>query len=157
DTKADTEAPTSELPPTEDANPANRSSPVRYQLGAVIGRGGMGEVLTARDEQLGRPVAIKRLRGQASSQAGGTRVFREARIEGRLEHPAVVPVHELGEDASGQPFFAMRRLTGVTLAEVLAKLAVHDPAVTEQFTQQRLLRAFADVCLAIEFAHTRGV
>jgi serine/threonine protein kinase len=153
DTKL-TEQPASTIPPTEDAN---RSLPVRYRLGAVLGRGGMGEVLTARDEQLGRPVAIKRLRAQTSSPAGVTRFLREARIQGRLEHPSIVPVHELGEDVGGQPFFAMRQLTGVTLADVLAELAVNDPGTTREFTQQRLLRAFADVCLAIEFAHTRGV
>jgi len=135
------------------------SENTRYKLGAVLGRGGMGEVLTARDEQLGRPVAIKRLRAQAAASSPGAvmRFVREARIQGRLEHPAVVPVHELGADGSGQPFFAMRQLTGVTLEDVLARLGVDEPRAQREFTQQRLLRAFADVCLAIEFAHTRGV
>jgi len=85
------------------------------------------------------------------------RFLREARIQGRLEHPAVVPVHELGADSSGLPFFAMQQLTGVTLEDVLARLGVEEPRAQKEFTQQRLLRAFAEVCLAIEFAHTRGI
>ena len=125
----------------------------RYLVGAPIGQGGMGEIVSARDEQIGRAVAIKRLRlGQPSLDAT-TRFLREAQIQGRLEHPAVVPVHEMCRDHHGQPFFVMKQLTGVTLADVLADRI---PA-TQIFTRQRLLRAFAEVCLAIEFAHSRGV
>src|SRR5437867_3219354 len=93
-----------------DLNPATHeaiSSP-RYKLGAVLGRGGMGEVLSARDEQLGRAVAIKRLRERASND-GVTRFLREARIQARLDHPAVVPVHELWDDGRGQPCFVMKQ------------------------------------------------
>jgi serine/threonine-protein kinase len=128
----------------------------RYVIGDVLGQGGMGEVLSARDEQIGRPVAIKRLRVENPSPEIMTRFLREARIQGRLEHPAVVPVHELWTDG-GQPFFVMKQLTGTTLADVIPRLALRDKRATEDFTLQRLLRAFADVCLAIEFAHTRRV
>ncbi|HEY5950756.1 MAG TPA: serine/threonine-protein kinase [Kofleriaceae bacterium] len=128
----------------------------RYRIGDVLGQGGMGEVLSARDEQIGRPVAIKRLRVENPSPEIMARFLREARIQGRLEHPAVVPVHELWNEG-GQPFFVMKQLTGTTLADVVPKLARKDPRATEEFTLQRLLRAFSDVCLAIEFAHTRGV
>lgn len=119
-----------------------------YQLGAVIGRGGMGEVVLARDERIGRDVAVKRMRVAPTADAV-TRFLREARIQARLEHPAIVPVHEIGQDAAGQPFFTMKRLAGVNLAELLA--ATPTPA------RQRLLRAFAEVCSADEFAHARGV
>ena len=123
------------------------SGAARYRLGAAIGAGGMGEVLAARDEQLGREVAIKRLRAREPSERQVTRFLHEARIQGRLDHPAIVPVHELGQDADGLPFFAMKKLAGTTLHEVLAGGAA----------RPRLLRAFADVCLAIEFAHVHGV
>ena len=129
----------------------------RYTLGPVLGRGGMGEVFSAIDEQIGRPVAIKRLRMTEPSRDALTRFLREARIQGRLEHPAIVPVHELWKDDMGRPFFVMKQLAGVTLGDVLGKLAVGSPDAQKQFSRQRLLRAFADVCLAIEFAHTRGV
>jgi eukaryotic-like serine/threonine-protein kinase len=130
---------------------------LRYRVDDVLGRGGMGEVLSARDEQIGRSVAIKRLRIQSPSDQVVARFLREARIQGRLEHPAVVPVHELVDAQGGPPFFVMKQLTGTTLADVLPLLAISDPQTAEKFTLQQLLRAFIDVCLAIEFAHTRGI
>jgi serine/threonine-protein kinase len=129
----------------------------RYKIGDVLGQGGMGEVLSARDEQIGRPVAIKRLRVENPSPEVLARFLREARIQGRLEHPAVVPVHELLTEQGEQPFFVMTQLQGTTLADIVPKLATRDKRTLEEYTLQRLLRAFADVCLAIEFAHTRRV
>ncbi len=123
----------------------------RYRLGASIARGGMGEIVAAHDIQIGRDVAIKRLLTDEPTPIALARFLREARIQGRLEHPAIVPVHELAHDADGQPYFVMKKLSGTTLKEVLRD---NDRG---KFTRQRLLRAFADVCLAIEFAHTRGV
>ena len=122
----------------------------RYEVGAQLGRGGMGEVVAARDDQLGREVAIKRMRVKTPTEKAMLRFEREARIQGRLDHPAIPPVHELGRDRDGLPFFAMKKLTGTTLAQILAK---PDPV---KYPRQRLLRALADACLAIEFAHTRG-
>jgi eukaryotic-like serine/threonine-protein kinase len=121
--------------------------PVGYDLRERLGRGGMGEVFLARDQRIGREVAIKRMHGKASPKAIA-RFLREARIQARLDHPAVVPVHELGIDDDGRPFFTMKRLSGKTLAETL---------VDEGVATQRLLRAFVEVCLAIELAHARGV
>src|SRR5262245_291112 len=72
-----------------------------YALGAVLGRGGMGEVISATDERIGRPVAIKRMRG--SDPQSVARFIREAKIQARLDHPAIVPVHEIGQDADGKP------------------------------------------------------
>jgi eukaryotic-like serine/threonine-protein kinase len=129
----------------------------RYKMGDMLGRGGMGEVVSARDEQIGRDVAIKRLRDGTPTRVQQALFLREARIQGRLGHPAVVPVHELRRDARGQPFFVMRQLEGITLSEVIKKLAAGDRDAEQRYPRQRLLRAFAEVCLAIEFAHTRGV
>ena len=130
------------------APPVGRTAatlPDRYVEGRLLGAGGMGEVVLATDRQLGREVAIKRMRMAATPEAM-SRFVREAKIQGRLDHPAIVPVHELANDADGQPFFVMKRLAGATLAEGRAR-----------FTRQKLLRAFADVCFAIEFAHSRGI
>ena len=118
-----------------------------YEVGEVIGRGGMGEVLAARDVRIDREVAIKRMRGDQPSPELVARFLREARIQARLDHPAIVPVHELGSDEHGQPYFTMKRLAGTTLAHRLA---------TGE-TQQRMLRAFGDVCSAIAFAHARRI
>ena len=124
----------------------------RYRVARRIGKGGMGEVMAARDEQVGRDVAIKRMRAAAPSERAIQRFLREASIQGRLEHPAIVPVHEIGRDEDGLPFFVMKKLTGTTLGKVIA-----DPAQRQSFPRQRVLRAFAEVCLAVELAHVRGI
>src|SRR6185503_5090509 len=72
--------------------------PPGYELGKPIGRGGMGEVLTAYDQRIGREVAIKRMRGPKPSDDAVMRFMREARIQARLDHPAIVPVHDIGAD-----------------------------------------------------------
>ena len=124
----------------------------RYELGDLLGQGGMGEVLCARDRQIGREVAVKRIRAVSPSAEQLARFVREALLQGRLEHPAVVPVHDLAVDAQGQPFFVMKRLNGVAMSDILQTAAVDDHA-----KRRRLLRAFADVCLAVEFAHSKGI
>jgi len=124
----------------------------RYRLVRRIGKGGMGEVLAARDEQVGRDVAIKRMRAAAPGERAIRRFLREASIQGRLEHPAIVPVHEIGHDDDGLPFFVMKKLSGTTLGKILG-----DPVLRARIGLQRLLRGFAEVCLAIELAHVRGI
>jgi eukaryotic-like serine/threonine-protein kinase len=133
------------------------TSLLRFKLGVLLGKGGMGEVMSARDDVLGRSVAIKRMRADKPSSAAVERFLREARIQARLQHPAVVPVHELHHDADGNPFFVMKQVTGVTLAEVIRRLALGDRTIVTRFSRRRLLTALADVCLAIELAHTRGI
>jgi serine/threonine-protein kinase len=130
-----------------------RTTAERYHIGERIGRGGMGEVLVARDEQIGREVAIKRIRMDEPNERAIKRFMREARIQGRLEHPAIVPVHELGRDVDGMPFFAMKKLVGKALSDILEDKD-RDPV---KHSRQRLLRALADVCLAVELAHVHGV
>ena len=127
----------------------------RYRLGEQIGRGGMGEVLLAHDELIGRDVAVKRIRQEHPSAETLARFLREARLQGRLEHPAVVPVHDLAFDA-GKPFFVMKRISGTAMSKLLEQLAKAD--ATEAATlRRRLLRAFVDVCLAIELAHQKQI
>ena len=136
----------------DDADPADAPGAVfdgsepRYEVRELLGRGGMGEVLRARDRRVDRDVAFKRLPAGADEYATA-RFLREARIQGRLDHPAIVPVHDVGVDSDGRPFFTMKRLAGTTLAEHLARDA----------SPQRLLRAFVDVCRAVELAHARGI
>ncbi len=120
--------------------------PAGYDIGDVIGKGGMGEVLAANDLRIGREVALKRMRVSASPEAL-SRFFREARIQARLDHPSVVPVYQLDKDSEGRPFFTMKRLRGRTLAHRLA----------DGGSLNRILRAFVEVCLAIEYAHHHGV
>jgi eukaryotic-like serine/threonine-protein kinase len=130
----------------------------RYVIGQQIGEGGMGEVLLAIDERIGREVAVKRTRTANPSDEEMSRFVREARVQGRLEHPAVVPVHDLAVDATGRPFFVMKRLTGEPMSDVLQRLRTGDVEPGDSTSVRRqLLRAFVEVCLAVEFAHSRGI
>jgi len=128
----------------------------RYAMGQVIGEGGMGEVLLAIDERIGREVAVKRTRASNPTGEELSRFVREARVQGRLEHPAVVPVHDLAIDPTGRPYFVMKRLAGEPMSDVLQRLRAGDEP-DEAATRRRLLRAFGEVCLAVEFAHSRGI
>ena len=128
-----------------------RVSTDRYRVINRLGKGGMGEVMLVRDSNIGREVALKRIRKADPSDRVIDRFMREASIQGRLEHPAIVPLYDLGRDQSGQPFFTMKKLTGTTLSKLLGRT----PGV--DVTVQRLLRAFVEVCLAVEFAHVRGI
>ena len=122
--------------------------PDRYVMRTILGRGGMGEVWLARDVRIDRDIAIKLMRRDRSQSPDAVaRFLREAKVQGRLEHPSIVPVHDLGEEDA--PYFAMKRLTGTTLAE-----AITDPA---KWPRRTLLARLVDVCLAIELAHQRGV
>ena len=141
---------------TTGSPPAAGATDGRYELGELLGQGGMGEVLLAFDDQIGREVAIKRIRATEPSSDERARFWREARVQGRLEHPAVVPVHDLAVDRDGKPFFVMKRLSGTTMQDHLHKLR-SGAAGDEDLARRRLLRAFVDVCLAVEFAHSRGV
>ena len=132
------------------ADPPPPADVERYKVLGRLGKGGMGEVMAVRDQAIGREVALKRIRKANPSDRLLERFMREAGIQGRLEHPAIVPLYDLGYDASGAPFFTMKKLAGTTLAKLIE--SDHSP-----FAQQRLLRAFSEVCLAIEFAHVRGV
>src|SRR6185503_2689597 len=78
----------------------------RYELRSVLGRGGMGEVRLCRDARIGREVAVKvLLPAQEKKPAARARFLREARVQGQLEHPAIVPVHDLGVGPDGATFF----------------------------------------------------
>ncbi|MCB9582147.1 MAG: serine/threonine protein kinase [Polyangiaceae bacterium] len=127
----------------------------RYDESEVLGEGGMGTVASCLDRQIGRHVALKRLRSQEGENA--RRFVREARIQGQLEHPSVPPVYELDVDPDGAPFFTMKRVRGVTLKEALRRLKWYPERYGESYSLRRLLGAFGRVCLAVDYAHRRGV
>src|SRR5687767_14039003 len=89
-----------------------------------LGRGGMGRVMRAADGRLGREVAVKRLSSRSASAR--SRFEREARITAGLQHPAIVPVYEAGTDDQGVPFYAMRLVTGRTLADAIGATTTLD-------------------------------
>jgi tetratricopeptide (TPR) repeat protein len=138
----------------------------RYTLTRLHAQGGVGRVWLARDQSLGRDVALKELRPETSDHpAIWARFLEEARITGQLEHPNIVPVHELagpakgdGESAERPPFYTMRFVKGRTLSE--ASRAYHARRAEGQagaLEMRELLQAFVGVCQALAYAHSRGV
>ncbi len=124
----------------------------------ALGAGGMGEVFAAHDKMLDRTVALKRLRPERARDGHFIARFEnEARVLGRLEHPGIVPLYEAGFDVEGKPFYTMRRVQGVTLNDVLNRLAEENPEWLAQHPLPALLTVFQKICDAIAFAHSRGV
>ena len=130
----------------------------RYETRTSLGEGGMGEVRLARDRIIGREVAMKLVRMEHAARAESRQRFiREARVQGQLEHPAIVPVYDFGLDARGDVFFTMRRVRGSTLTEIIDRLHAKDEATEKEHTRHKLLGAFVRICLAISYAHELGV
>lgn len=117
----------------------------RYTVAEQIGRGGMGTVYLARDVELGREVAIK-VPHVAASEALEQRLQTEARVLARLEHPGIVPIHDVGRLADGRLFYVMKRVHGQTLRDYLSEA----PDLSES------LRIFERICEPVAFAHAHG-
>ncbi|MBC8164633.1 MAG: serine/threonine protein kinase [Bryobacteraceae bacterium] len=116
----------------------------RYELGSLIGRGGMGSVYLARDRQLDRQIALKVIDVPPEE---GQPLLAEARVLARLEHPGIVTVHDAGELPDGRAFLAMRLVDGVRLDVFLGSA----PALSER------LAIFGKLSDAVNFAHSKGV
>jgi len=130
----------------------------RHQVGEVLGEGGMGKVFAAKDVDLGRVVALKTLREEhRSNPAYIQALVFEARLTGQLEHPNIVPVHELGTLPDGSPFYTMKLVGELSLQDVLRQLREGSPLAVKHYTRNRLLQYFRGICMAVEYAHARGV
>src|SRR5277367_1147928 len=118
-----------------------------YRFVGALGRGGMGAVFLVEDSRLGRRVAMKVL--DLPDRAGEleARLLREARVLAQIEHPGIVPVHDVGSLADGRVFYTMKYVEGQRLDEWAATSA----SVAER------LRLFEKICEPVAFAHSRGV
>jgi serine/threonine-protein kinase len=118
----------------------------------------MGEVFLCTDAHIGREVALKLMHGKNRERSDGpSRFLREASIQGQLEHPAIVPIYDIGSAPNFGVFFTMKRIRGETLREVLHQLRERKPEALQKYSRAKLLSAFQQLCLAVDFAHTRGV
>ncbi len=130
----------------------------RYIVLQEIARGGMGKVLEVEDTELRRAVALKVLRKELLGRRDVVeRFLEEAQITGQLEHPNIVPVHEMGVDGAGNLYFTMKLVEGMSLAEVLLKLREGNRDVHREFPMIKLLDIFLKICEGMAFAHNKGV
>jgi len=122
-------------------------SSTKYTFVKELGRGGMGAVYLAEDRELNRLVAVKVLNTPDITDELRRRMIREAQIIAGLEHPGIVPVHDVGTLPDGRIFYAMKFVRGLRLDEYAAQGA----------SQRDRLRKFQAVCDAVAFAHAHGV
>ncbi len=122
-------------------------SGTRYRLLRQVARGGMGIVYVAEDSDLRRRIALKVLEAPGSEGELAERLLREARVLAKLEHPGIVPVHDVGTLADGRVFYTMKFVEGQQLDQYIE---------AETSTSDRL-RIFLRICDAVAFAHARGV
>ena len=130
-----------------DASDAPDLAGTRYTLLERVARGGMGVIYAARDEKLDRRVALKVLDVEDRSGELARRLVREAQVLARLEHPGIVPVHDVGTLQDGRVFYTMKFIEGQRLDKHLESVE----SVPDR------LRVFLRICDAVAFAHARGV
>jgi len=128
----------------------------RYELGELLGRGGMAEVRKGNDIRLGRVVAVKRLRTDlASDQTFQARFRREAQSAASLNHPAIVAVYDTGEELStdgtdvAQPYIVMEYVAGRTLRDILRE--------GRKILPERALEITSGVLSALDYSHRAGI
>ncbi len=133
------------------------SAPLRgeYKLVHEIARGGMGRIYFGEDPQLERHVAVKI--SSVSENGEDPRFVKEAKVLAQLAHPNIVPIHNIGVDASGRPFYSMKLVKGRTLQAVLNLIRDGDAAAIKDYPRTTLLTIFRKVCDAMMFAHNQGI
>jgi formylglycine-generating enzyme required for sulfatase activity len=138
-------APTEPPPPLDTGDEPG----ARYVFMNEIGRGGMGRVDEVFDDLLGRSIAQKSALPEGG-EAYATMLVSEAQTCAQLEHPAIIPVYDIGIGPGGAPYYTMRRIRGRTFYDVLRD--IDKPA-----SRAQLLAVLRQVCLAVDYAHSRGV
>ena len=139
----------------------------RYAIICEVARGGMGRILLAMDNAVGREIALKEVLGShegthpdvsVSDPVAVERFLREAKVTGQLDHPNIVPVHEISRRENGSVFYTMKLVRGESMADKLAAIGAEKISGEQRLARRlKLLDGFLDVCQAIAYAHSRGV
>lgn len=133
----------------------------RYIFRRPLASGGLGVVSICFDEQLNREVALKQIKQSCVKDPIHRKNFcAEAEVTGLLEHPGVVPIYSMGTSDEGNPYYAMRLISGRELRDDIAKFHKSWTKENEPFvgaTLRRLIQQLIDVCNVIHYAHSRGV
>jgi eukaryotic-like serine/threonine-protein kinase len=130
----------------------------RYSNFEPLGKGGSAILQTCRDSNLGRTVVMKTLHPHlAQNEYMKARFLREARVTAQLQHPATVPVYEIGQDIEGRLYFTMKKVEGLSLREILDKQSLGDQQTIATHNLDRMLGTIIQVCNALSYAHVHGV
>ncbi len=129
----------------------------RFEHLDTLGVGGIGEVSLEHDHDIARRVAVKRLKADRRDAASLVRFAEEIRIVGALEHPSIVPVHDVGLDEAGQHYLVMKYVEGDTLERTIQKLRDGDAEATARFTYSYRVQVFASILEAVGYAHDKGI
>ncbi len=131
----------------------------RYILRRELARGGMGVIHNVMDQDLGRISAMKVIAASMIDDDRKLAAFvKEARITALLEHPNIIPVHEIGMiDENGFPFYTMKRVEGESLNWIISRFAAGSKEYMVKYNRHRLLDIFRKVCDAVSYAHSRGI
>jgi serine/threonine protein kinase len=130
----------------------------KYKIQGELASGGMGAILRVIDQDLQRPMAMKVIKPAFKNDEDTLKDFiREAKITGLLEHPNIIPVHELGLSEETGLFFTMKLARGETLNRILTEIKKGTPQYVEKYNMFYLLSIFRRICDAISFAHSKGI
>lgn len=127
----------------------------RFEELRPLGQGGMGEVLLLKDHDIERTVALKRLTDSGDLDRL-LRFVEEIRTVGQLDHPNIVPVHDVGIDERGRYYFVMKHLEGETLESIIARLKAGDREAHERYPFPARVQLFLGVLHAMAYAHRKG-
>ena len=146
-------------PPQESASyaGANPDSAVPFVFGRRIAQGGMGAILEGDDCKLGRKIAVKVMLDANASAEQTQRFVQEAAVLGKLAHPNIVPVYDLGRDNEGALYYTMKLVKGRTLQDIINDLRHEKQDALAHYTLDRLLTIFRKVCDALAFAHANQI
>lgn len=129
--------------------------PAKYTIRFVLGKGGMKTIYAAHDEEAGRDVALA-VMNNPDDLEGKERFFNEARITSQLEHPNIIPLHEMNLECQ-MPYFTLKMMGGDDLADIIDALARREPDYEKKYPLPVLIEIFLKICDAIMFAHSKGI
>lgn len=147
------------LPRGVQASPKEPTFPrrQRYEVLKTLGEGSVGQVILVKDNDIERRVAMKRLKRIAQGGNSLMRFVEEIQTIGRLEHPNIIPVYDVGVDEEGHFYFIMKYVEGETLESVIQKLIQGDPSYHLRYNFESRAAIFHEILKAMLFAHSQGV
>ena len=129
----------------------------KFSSGEKLSAGGMKDILLKEDRMTQRPIVMAIPKEEKRDMESLTAFVREARITAQVAHPSVLPIHEIGVNEEGVPFYTMKYIRGDDFYMILKKLKTGDLETRKKYPINRLLAVYMRICEAIAFAHSKGI